>query len=374
MKACVVSADDPWGASHGGTLRTRAIIEAMAAVADRVDVCFLTSQSEYAQRNDNIRLVPVHAAPAGERRLLRPIGRVKRAFLPLPTMTGVWIGPLIEAVQSIGDIDVLAVSQLRLAPYSTLHPGTSLWLDLSDLWSEMLRPEVEGRHGPFHWTANRQLASILEAERHWIGQSRVVTAAGHHDARTAQTQTGVQVDWLPTPVQAPKQDITQPTGPPTIGLFGNFAFWPNRDAYSLFAERWVPRLRRLGWECVVAGYEASSLPPDPAIRCLGTVGAPQDFYAQVHATAAPIRLGAGVKVKALESIVHGRPVLGTAFAFQGLSARTRHGTRTITDDGSNLPSPAELPPIPAQDVEEVRTRFSANTFRGDVSRIMKRLR
>ena len=110
---------------------------------------------------------------------------------------------------------------------------------------------------------------------------------------------------------------------PAVGLLGNFAFWPNRDAYDLLRERWLPELRRAGVACLVAGYGSEALPPADGIELVGPVATPAQFYAVVSGTVAPIRLGGGIKVKIAESLVYERPVLATEKALEGFDPATR---------------------------------------------------
>jgi hypothetical protein len=148
-----------------------------------------------------------------------------------------------------------------------------------------------------------------------------VTAAGYKDAATI-TARGAKGSWLPTPVTAPATTPSLPTAP-TVGLLGNFAFWPNRDAYEALRHHWLPQLRDQGVKVVVAGYGSEDLPAAAGIALHGPVGSPAEFYGRVSATVAPIRLGGGIKVKIAESLVYDRPVLATSKALEGFDDQMR---------------------------------------------------
>ena len=152
MRVTIVSLDDPWERSHGGTLRTRSIVRTCAQLGHEVHVVY--PGTEPSARVDGVTYHPVTARPVGERNVPSVVSRAKRALLPLPTMKGGFVGALAERVRAIGTSDVLNVSQLRATQYlDHAGPGARLWLDQSDLWSEMLGPEIAKRRGLSRVTA-----------------------------------------------------------------------------------------------------------------------------------------------------------------------------------------------------------------------------
>ena len=185
----------------------------------------------------------------------------------------------------------------------------------------MLGPEIAKRRNLSRVTATRQRAHVRRAEVTWLTRASVVTAAGFKDAATI-TSRGARGCWLPTPVTAPATPPPLP-GAPTVGLLGNFAFWPNRDAYDVLRHDWLPPLRDQGVKVVVAGYGSEDLPPATGMTLHGPVASPAEFYERVSATVAPIRLGGGIKVKIAESLVYHRPVLATDKALEGFDDQMR---------------------------------------------------
>lgn len=322
MRITIVSLDDPWERAHGGTLRTRSIVEACAALGHEVHIAYPGVAPAPDQRLDGVAYHPVSTRPLGERNIAPIVSRAKKAVLPLPTLKGGFIGVLAERVRAIGTSDVLNVSQLRATQYiDHAGAGARLWLDQSDLWSEMLGPEIAKRRGLSRLAATRQRAHIRTAEAAWLARADVVTAAGYKDTATI-TARGAKGSWLPTPVTAPATSPPLPTAP-TVGLLGNFGFWPNRDAYEALRQDWLPQLRDQGVEVVVAGYGSEDLAAVDGIALHGPVGSPSEFYERVSATVAPIRLGGGIKVKIAESLVYDRPVLATSKALEGFDDQTR---------------------------------------------------
>lgn len=373
MRIAVVALDDPWERPHGGTLRTRSIVDACRDLGHQTHVIYSGVLPEPASRPQGVSLHPVASRPLGERQVPGVVSRLKRAVLPLPTLRGGYIAGLAEQLRSLGDIDVLSVSQLRATQYLNHAAGQPrLWLDQADVWSGMLEPEIARRRGVSRAGATAQRQHILRAERRWFGLAGAVTAAGYADAARISAVSGAPARWMPNAVAAPTS-IPTPPDHPTVGLLGNFDFWPNRDAYELLRHTWAPRLAAAGVHCVVAGYGSRELPAAPGVDRIGPVAAPSDFYARVSATVAPIRLGGGIKVKIAESLAYDRPVIATAKALEGFEPAIRGRVATVDPDNPDLGDvQAMLAPDPGL-FADARERFSPLAFRAAVEQTLKAL-
>ena len=161
--------------------------------------------------------------------------------------------------------------------------------------------------------------------------ARLVTAAGWADT-LALSALGIDCHWLPTalpdaefhPVERRRLPLEGPGDGPgsgkVAGFLGNFDFWPNTDALNTLLRHWLPALRAVAWQLIVAGQGSERLLnlPDDVLR-LGPVVDVDDYYAHIDVTLAPIRLGGGMKVKVVESWARGIAMLGTTVAFEGFS-------------------------------------------------------
>jgi glycosyltransferase involved in cell wall biosynthesis len=234
--------------------------------------------------------------------------------------------------------------------YCDAAPEAALWLDQSDLWSEFARREALARRGIARLSAGLQCRSIVGREDVAVARADVVSAAGWTDARVLRGRTGASVRWLPTAVPAARatpatrRDATTPT----IGYFANFAYHPNVDALELLVERWLPALRARGWRLLVAGLGSDDLRVPDDVIVEGPVDTIDDFYAAVDATAAPVRLGGGMKVKVAESLLEGRPVVATEFAVEGFPDEIRDHCLVVDVDRPDFSAldglaPVELP-------------------------------
>jgi len=71
---------------------------------------------------------------------------------------------------------------------------------------------------------------------------------------------------------------------------------------------------------LVGGAAARGLAPSPNLLPIGPVGDPDDLYAACDLVVNPQEGGTGLKIKTVEALSRGRPVIGTAEAFAGLPA------------------------------------------------------
>ncbi len=117
----------------------------------------------------------------------------------------------------------------------------------------------------------------------------------------------------------PCTDFGQRNG---VLFIGGFRHPPNQDAVRwLLSEIW-PRARARGLRAplYIVGADAPSfLRDDPAndIHVMGHIPALADAFAGVRLSVAPIRYGAGLKGKVIDSLLHGVPTVATPMAIEG---------------------------------------------------------
>lgn len=123
-----------------------------------------------------------------------------------------------------------------------------------------------------------------------------------------------------------------------IGFLASFGHQPNVDAALYFAEAVLPLVRKQlpNAEFVVAGKN----PPlslldakESGITCFGFVDDVPAFYGSVDVVVAPIRYGGGIKIKVLEAMACGKPVVTTSVGAEGI-AEADDGALIIADDPS----------------------------------------
>ncbi len=107
-------------------------------------------------------------------------------------------------------------------------------------------------------------------------------------------------------------------------FFGQLNYAPNRDAIATIAREIAPRLDRLagGYEIVIAGKgDIEAFRRDfahPRLRFTGVVAAIAPYINTADAVIAPIGSGGGTRLKVLESVACGTPVVSTPIGAEGI--------------------------------------------------------
>ncbi len=369
MKAVVLSLEDPWAESHGGTLRVRAITTALARIdVDVVAVYPSTAPSQPVI--PGVALVPIPARTWGERSLSVHTRKIKRHFLPIPTQAGAKNPAISGALRDVIGADLLVISQLTAARYLDDLAGARLWFDNSDLWSEFAHRETKRRRGIARVTSDIQRRRIDRKERQISREARLVTAAGWKDAETLRQRIPNAVHWLPTPISI---SSTTPVAKrersrPVAGFLGNFEFGPNIDALEVLKRVWGPRLREAGWDLIVAGLHSEQLELPSWIRLLGPVAEPRDFYTEVDMALAPIHLGGGMKVKVIEALMYGIPVTASAFAMDGFPPAMRDLVTIVNDADPQFDPYEDNGPMP--DLTNVLQPFTTEGFTNEIASVL----
>ena len=123
-------------------------------------------------------------------------------------------------------------------------------------------------------------------------------------------------------------------GEPMRLLFvGNGEFQPNARGLEWLIERVLPRVSG----SVPIALDVVGRPPArrvmaPGVHYHGQVPELRPYYERSHAALAPIPFGSGTRLKIVEAMAHGRPVVSTSAGAEGLPVRAgRHYLQGDTD-------------------------------------------
>lgn len=144
-------------------------------------------------------------------------------------------------------------------------------------------------------------------------------AAGRHRPCLRLVENGVACDRL--------RPLPEAAGGDGLLFVGTLGYRPNVDAVLHFCERVLPLVRRAR---PAAHLTVVGRAPDPALRRLagradvtvvGDVADVTPFYAAARAVVVPLRAGGGTRLKILEAMALGRPVVSTTLGCEGLAVR-----------------------------------------------------
>jgi glycosyltransferase involved in cell wall biosynthesis len=186
-------------------------------------------------------------------------------------------------------------------------------------------------------------------ERRVMGQVQVVVVFTERDRRTLEgLRTGTRVTRIPFGVTAPENPAAPAgAGPPEVIFVGNFRHPANGDAAVWLATTLFPPVRENVPDARLTIVGAS---PTPEVRALGgeavSVTGPVDDVApyldRAAVVAAPIRGGAGMRVKVVEALAAGKAVVATPLAVEGLDVTSGDQLEVAGDDAGFTAALARL--------------------------------
>ena len=245
-----------------------------------------------------------------------------------------WITPSVrEAVQAqitAMEPDLLVIGRSYLAGLAWLAPkGTRIVLDADEddetVFAAIAR--LARNPGTALW-ARAEGAACSRLLRHAAPRLSGIVAASDHDAailrgRIPEVPVSVVTNAVPDVARWSPPQRAQPLR--NLLFVGALAHEPNIDAALWLIRNILPCIRGYvpGVRLTIAGAR-----PDARLRAfqgrpgISIVADPYEvasLYARASVVVAPLRAGGGTKLKIIEAIAHGVPIVATSKAVQGIS-------------------------------------------------------
>jgi len=225
--------------------------------------------------------------------------------------------------------DLVHVDTLGLAPYLDGMSRASVVLTHHDIESHLAaRLADRDEHRLRRWYRRLDAVKLARLERRVCRSVAVNVAVSALDAerlaevagpvRTAVVENGVDVEFF-RPAERTRQGEAD-----GLVFAGSLETYPNRDAVTYLLQDIWPRLlaerpeRRLTLVGRSPAPDAVAAARDPRVRVTGRVDDVRRYIAAAGIYVCPIRVGGGTRLKVLDALAMGKPMVATATAVEGL--------------------------------------------------------
>jgi glycosyltransferase involved in cell wall biosynthesis len=240
------------------------------------------------------------------------------------------LAPTLKAI----DAQLVIVEHTGLADLARLRRPGQLWaLTVHNVASLSARQAIAtAPRDRDRWAWRREMEAAERFERWAMRQFDTVFTVSREDAAALPRETVI----VPNGVDAPRFAAVSPPTGNRIVFTGTLDFFPNIDGLEWFCREVWPRVRdaRPAAELDVVGRR-----PHPRVTALEGRGVAVHadvpdvlpHLARARLAVVPLRLGSGTRLKALEALAAGRPVVGTNVGLAGLGLTDGEGV-LIRDD------------------------------------------
>ncbi len=290
---------------HGRATRLLALAGTLRRQGFDVTVLVCDGESRVLADGTRIRAIPRVPWPLRDVVLLFELRRIDR-------------GRRVNYFQVQNDVFVIAALLAKLARFRITFDAQIVEQDFwKALQPRSVREFASGRVMPL---CERVLCRISER----------VSVLGDHDANRI-----TQVHRLPpgkvfvVPISPRRPEETAPSSENLAGrrvvlFLGSYAHRPNADAIALIGKEIRPRVLRQApdttFRIVGKGLPTEALKAD-GLEAFSDVDDVTPFIDGATVCIAPLRVGSGVRIKILEYMSRGRPVVAMTPALEGLSVR-----------------------------------------------------
>jgi glycosyltransferase involved in cell wall biosynthesis len=336
----------PWPLNFGARQRVFHLARGIAAAHEVSVVAFdaVASSEESAAFLSHsacarVLVVPRHSrAPLARNQglLARAAGKLQsilaRLRSPLPLFVrDVWSATLLSALDGIRheeEVDIVYATQSWMAEHARAAGFSRIIVDVDDLMSHMSRQRAAS--SGWHRRKPIELFDAAKDERYERSLPRRFThvvVAKSEDRDFFALEDRARVSVVPNGITLPAAPSPEPAVANTLLFIGTLGYGPNIDAVRWFASEILPLIWKENPDVrfVIAGYGSAGALVDVLrdSRC-EVHESPSDLgplYDAAAVVVTPVRMGGGTRIKILEALGHGRAVVSTSFAAEGLGLR-----------------------------------------------------
>lgn len=321
----------PYPADNGSKIRILGLLEHLAQ-RHRVSLLSFVPPDEPAHAGrmaalreycDRIEVVPYRDFRASSPRALTGLLSRRPRFLVdtyHPEMAD-----LVSRTLRQNTYDLVVASQLDMAPYAVAHPRLPAILDELELAPFRAPRRSDSLRG--RWRASLTWLKLSGYLRQILPRFSACTVASEmeRDYLGEITPQLSNVHVLPNAIDLSRYMLPyDPPEPKTLVYSGALTYAANYDAVVHFAQDILPIIRqadpqvRLRVTGAHTGVDLGPISQHPGIELTGYVEDVRPVVAQSWAAVVPLRQGGGTRLKILEAMALGTPVVATPKGAEGL--------------------------------------------------------
>jgi glycosyltransferase involved in cell wall biosynthesis len=321
--------------NNGGLQRSLAIARRLAPLGELVLFGYDDGNADHQGLRDlgiDVRSVPWHVTP----------GSVLSGVVKTQSFSAArfWSAAAAETVRRAAaekSLDLLQVEYQQMVPLAAGIPAKTSVLDLHNVESALVDSYAHARHGVAAAGLRAEAAALRRMERRTITRFDHVAVVSEQE-RTRLPDGARSV--LVCPNGRDPSAVLPPAPDPTVAFVATMgwrpnidaALWLGRDIWPLVAAQ-VPQARLL-----LVGRD-----PAPTVSALagrdiqvtGTVPDVTPYLAESRVVVAPLRAGGGTRLKIMEALDVGRPVVATSVGCEGAEDLVGRGV-VVADTAAGL--------------------------------------
>jgi glycosyltransferase involved in cell wall biosynthesis len=321
--------------NNGGLQRSLAIARRLAGLGELVLFGYDEGNADTQGLRNlgiDVRSVPWNVTPGS---VLS--GVVKTQSLSAARFWSAAAAETVRAAAAEKPLDLLQVEHQQMVPLAAGIPAKTSVLDLHNVESALMDSYARARRGVRGGVARAEAAALRRMERRTMGQFDHVVVVSEQER--ARLPAGVR-SVLVCPNGKEPSAVLPASPDSTVAFVASMDWAPNVDAALwLGREIWPEVQARVPQaELLLVGRE-----PTPAVRALaddsvqvtGTVDDVRPYLALSQVVVAPLLAGGGTRLKIIEALDAGRPVVATSVGCEGLEDLVGRGV-VVADSAAGL--------------------------------------
>jgi sugar transferase (PEP-CTERM/EpsH1 system associated) len=345
MKILFLSFEFPYPLDRGGRVKTFHYLEALARHHEVTLVALSRSPLErqyldrFADWLEAVYLVPVDLSLA-RKMLLASWGLWQRKPFVMALYASREMRNLISELLQAQKYDAIYADHLHMSQYIPRSTDSFTVLDQHNVEAMILHRFFKSRRpGPlkaFAWREWRRMAAYEPAECRRFNRVLVTTPVDA-DLIRPWLQLGQQLEVLPIGVDVEYfKPMPRSLNSHRLVSLGTLAWQPNADGVLWFCREVLPLVRAYVPDVtfqIIGDHPPAvlrKLGDDEAIELLGRVDDVRPFLANSAGLVVPLRVGSGMRVKVLDALAMGVPVVSTSVGCEGIAVT--HGRDVLIAD------------------------------------------